>query len=142
STRRQSWIAMGDPSSELGSFASWSLYPLDAQRVLARERLQLRPREDAGRGADGAHATGPDGAAHTEAALRIQAAQQAVDVAGREGVAAAGAIDERHAVRIRSQQHSLPHQHRSGVAPRDDDRARAQAMERLRLAQHVFLAQD
>ena len=39
----------------------------------------------------------------------IQPAQQAVDVAGGEGVAAAGAVHEWHAIALRPQTHAFAH---------------------------------
>ena len=58
------------------------------------EGVGLGAGEDAGRGADGADAARPDGAGELQAAELVEAVEQAGDVAGVEGVAAAGAVDE------------------------------------------------
>ena len=62
------------------------------------EFLGLSPAEDARRGADGAHAACPDGAGELQAVELGAAFEQADDVAGVEGVAAAGSVDERDGI--------------------------------------------
>ena len=85
----------GDPGYLKRSAAQPSTQiELDRQLVPGDEGVGLGAGEDAGRGADGADATGTDGAGELQAVELGQAVEQAGDVAGVEGVAAAGAVDE------------------------------------------------
>ncbi len=54
--------------------------------------------EHASGGADGADARGADGAADPQTFLRPPAPEHAGHVPGGEGIAAAGAVDERHGI--------------------------------------------
>src|SRR5947208_2253862 len=70
--------------------------PFDFQAVFAQKRLALRTGKDARRRADGADATGPQGAGDAQAVFGGHAVQEAVDVARVEGVAAAARVDVVH----------------------------------------------
>src|SRR4051812_12057028 len=65
----------------------------DGQVIRADEGVGLGPGEDAGRGPDGTDAARPDGAGELQAIELGLAFEQARDVTGDEGVAAAGAVD-------------------------------------------------
>ena len=70
-------------------------YPIVSTRADAvDEFFGLGAGEDAGRGADGADAACADGAGELQAVELGAAFEQADDVAGVEGVAATGAVDE------------------------------------------------
>ena len=66
----------------------------DRNLVPVQELVGLGAGEDAGGGADRAHAARPHGAGELQAVELGEAVEQAGDVAGVEGVAAAGAVDE------------------------------------------------
>ena len=78
------------------------------QQVLLQKLVALVSREDAGGGADGADATGAQRAGEFEAVARIEAAEQAADEAGVEGVAPAGAVHVFHGKRAGPQPSAWP----------------------------------
>ena len=112
-------------------------------RGLAAMKASASAREDAGGGADGADAARARGAGELQAGEFVEAVEQAGDVAGVEGVAAAGAVDEgdgvgrpgRTARSSESDDHAL-------LALGDHDPAGAQVAEGPGLADRVGLAQD
>ena len=116
---------------------------LDGQLVPAHEFLGLRASEDARGGADGADATCADGAGELQAVELGAAFEQADDVAGVEGVAAAGAVDERDRDRCRARTcRRVGDRDDARLAARDHHPARAQVVEGQGLAHRVGLAQD
>ena len=99
--------------------------------------------EDAGGRADGPDATGADGAGELQALELGAAFEQADDVAGVEGVAAAGAVDERDRDRRRAGPRSVVGDRDDApLAPGDHDPSRPQLVEDQGLADRVGLAQD
>ena len=74
----------------------------DRDLMPSHEILGLGAGEDAGGGADGADATGTDGAGELQAIELGSAFEQSDDIAGVEGIAAAGAVDERNRDRCRA----------------------------------------
>ena len=76
-------------------------YLLNPQRVPHRNASHSGRVKTPGVVPIGPHAARPEGAGAAQAVLRPQAVQQAVDVAGVEGVAAAAAVHERHGIRRR-----------------------------------------
>ena len=106
------------------------------------ELLGLGPGEDPGGGPDGADATGPDGAGELEAFELGEALDQAGDVAGVEGVAAAGPVDVGDRVGAEAGPEGVGDDDRALAAPGDDDPAGPQVAEGEGLAGGVGLAQD
>lgn len=90
--------------------------------MLGQKRVQLRPRKYSRRGPDRAHAARSQGAGRLQAAFRIQAAQQPVNVARREGAAAGLA----------------PRPYRSGTSVRRRTRLSKAGSARLRKALYLL----
>ena len=104
-----------------------------------QEGLGLGACEDAGRGTDGPDAAGADGAGQCEAADLVPAVEQAGDIAGVEGVAAARRVDEIDRVCPEPEPMLGGYGDRAELAPGDDDAPGAHFVERERLTNRVVL---
>ena len=98
--------------------------------------------EHAGRRADGAHAACPHGAGELQAVELGAAFEQADDVPGVEGVAAAGAVDERDGIGAELDAKLVRNRDHPALAARDHHPACTHVMKRQGLADGVALSQD
>src|SRR5581483_4357062 len=83
-----------------------------------------------------------EGAAKGDAAAGVFVLEQAANIAGREGVAAAGAVHEGDSKSIGTQLLPAVYINDSSTAERNDDSGSAQAVKNFRLAQRVLFAAD
>ena len=114
-----------------------------AQIVAGNEVAGFGAGEDTRRGADGADATGPDGAGELQAVELGTAFEQADDVAGVEGVAAAGAVDERIGIGAELGREARRRRRSTPCSPRVMTTRRAPSVVKGQgLADRVGLAQD
>ncbi len=114
----------------------------DRQLVPGDERIGLGPGEDPGRGADRADATGADGAGELQAVELGEVVEQAGDVAGDEGIAAPGAVDEGDGIGAEADLEGVGDGDGPLAPAGDDHAAGAEVVECPGLANRVGLAQD
>src|SRR5690349_16275343 len=105
--------------------------------MLTEKRFAFVASKDAGGRADGADATGAERRRVAQTIFRRQVVEQAEDVTGVEGVAAAGAVDVFDRKRPGPQTNAIVHQHRPFAAAGNDDGSRAKTAKLFGVSEYV-----